>query len=39
VKAGAREFSGVTDIPVGRLAVAEDVSGNQLAFLYTSKGR
>ena len=39
VKAGGRAVSGVTDVPVGRLAVAEDVFGNQLVLLDTSKGR
>lgn len=39
VKAGGRAVGGVTDVPVGRLAVAEDVFGNQLVLLDTSKGR
>ena len=39
MKAGGRAVSGVTDVPVGRLAVAQDVFGNQLVLLDTSKGR
>jgi catechol 2,3-dioxygenase-like lactoylglutathione lyase family enzyme len=39
VQAGGRRISGPSDIPVGRLAVVEDVFGNQLVMLDLSKGR
>ena len=39
VDAGGRSVSGPSDVPVGRLAVVEDVFGNQLVLLDTSKGR
>jgi len=39
VMAGGRSLGGVADVPVGRLAVAEDVFGNRLVLLDTSKGR
>jgi catechol 2,3-dioxygenase-like lactoylglutathione lyase family enzyme len=39
VDAGARLVDGPSDVPVGRLAVVEDVFGNQLVLLDTSKGR
>ena len=39
VDAGGRSVSGPSDVPVGRLAVVEDVFGNRLVLLDTSKGR
>ena len=39
INAGARLMNGPSDVPVGRLAVVEDVFGNQLVLLDTSKGR
>lgn len=39
VSAGGRYVNGPADVPVGRLAVVEDVFGNQLVLLDTSKGR
>ena len=39
VKAGGQLKSGPSDVPVGRLAVVEDLFGNQLVLLDTSKGR
>jgi predicted enzyme related to lactoylglutathione lyase len=39
VNAGGRVRSGPSDVPVGRLAVVEDIFGNQLVLLETSKGR
>ena len=39
VMAGGRSVSSASDVPVGRLAVAEDVFGNRLVLLDTSKGR
>jgi predicted enzyme related to lactoylglutathione lyase len=39
VDAGGRSVSGPSDVPVGRLAVVEDVFGNQLVLLDISKGR
>ena len=39
VTAGGRVVRGAFHVPVGRLAVAEDVFGNQLVLLDTSKGR
>ena len=39
VDAGGRVASGPSDVPVGRLAVVEDIFGNQLVLLDTSKGR
>jgi predicted enzyme related to lactoylglutathione lyase len=39
VRAGGRSVSSASDVPVGRLAVAEDVFGNQLVLLDTSRGR
>lgn len=39
VRAGGRTVSGPSDVPVGRLAIAEDVFGNQLVLLDASKGR
>jgi catechol 2,3-dioxygenase-like lactoylglutathione lyase family enzyme len=38
VEAGGRRISGPSDIPVGRLAIVEDVFGNQLVMLDLSKG-
>jgi predicted enzyme related to lactoylglutathione lyase len=38
VEAGGRRVSGPSDIPVGRLAIVEDVFGNQLVMLDLSKG-
>ena len=39
VDAGGRSVNGPSDVPVGRLAVVEDVFGNRLVLLDTSKGR
>ncbi len=39
VDAGGRSVHGPTEVPVGRLAVVEDVFGNPLVLLDTSKGR
>jgi predicted enzyme related to lactoylglutathione lyase len=39
INAGGRAVSGPSEVPVGRLAVVEDVFGNQLVLLDTSKGR
>jgi predicted enzyme related to lactoylglutathione lyase len=39
VNAGGRVKSGPSGVPVGRLAVVEDIFGNQLVLLDTSKGR
>ena len=39
VDAGGRLVSGPSDVPVGRLAVVEDVFGNQLVLLDLSTGR
>ena len=38
VEAGGRRISGPSDIPVGRLAIGEDVFGNQLVVLDLSRG-
>jgi predicted enzyme related to lactoylglutathione lyase len=39
VAAGGRRVTGPTDIPVGRLAVVEDVFGNELVLVDLTKGR
>ena len=39
VEAGGRRISGPSDVPTGRLAVVEDIFGNQLLLLELSKGR
>ena len=39
VNAGGRSVNGPSDVPMGRLAVVEDVFGNRLVLLDTSKGR
>ena len=39
VDAGGRLVSGPSDVPVGRLAVVEDVFGNRLVLLDLSTGR
>jgi len=38
VEAGGRRVTGPSDIPVGRLAVVEDIFGNQLVLVDLSKG-
>lgn len=38
VAAGGRRVSGPSDTPVGRLAIVEDIFGNQLVLLDLSKG-
>jgi catechol 2,3-dioxygenase-like lactoylglutathione lyase family enzyme len=39
VQAGGRRLSGTSDTPTGKLAMVEDIFGNQLALLDLSKGR
>ena len=39
INAGGRVVSGPSDVPVGRLAIVEDIFGNQFVLLDTSKGR
>jgi predicted enzyme related to lactoylglutathione lyase len=39
VMAGGRTVTSACDVPVGRLAVAEDAFGNHLVLLDTSRGR
>lgn len=39
VEAGGRRIRGPSDIPVGRLALVEDIFGNRLVMLDLSKGR
>ncbi len=39
VHAGGRTVSGPSDVPVGRLAIVEDIFGNHLVLLDASRGR